>query len=114
MDSIPAIIKSSELTMAGVVYRGMSRGLLPQEFWTRTERGRKEGVEFGFMSTTTNRAVVVHYSESGVTPTVLEMHMGMIDRGVDHPCHNIPANKRFVLLHRLPGKSQARVWRAMP
>lgn len=77
------IIKLSKLTKASRVYRGMRQGLLPPQFWSADERGSRGGVEFGFMSTTTSKAVALQYTRGGSTPTVLEMQMGMIDRGAD-------------------------------
>lgn len=42
-------------------------------------------VEFAFSSTTTDRATAVHYAQ-GKASTVLELEMGMVDRGADVRC----------------------------
>ena len=63
--------------------------VLPTSFWEKNEQGVRGGVEAGFMSTTTSRAVAVGYSGGpeaggeGRAPMVLEMGQGMIDRGAD-------------------------------
>ena len=41
------IVKCSKLTKAVRVYRGMSRGVLPQSFWDENEHGVRGGVEDG-------------------------------------------------------------------
>ena len=38
------IVKSSKLTRASKVYRGISGGLLPERFWEENEQGVKGGV----------------------------------------------------------------------
>eukprot|EP00967_Tisochrysis_lutea_P106449 scaffold163249_cov49-Tisochrysis_lutea.AAC.1 len=45
----------------------------------------KGGVEFGFMSATLDRRVAMHYAGAGTEKSaiLLEMQMGMIDRGAD-------------------------------
>ena len=44
------------------VYRGIAGGLLPDNFWVRNEFNVRGGVEFAFMSTTTNRDVAMEYA----------------------------------------------------
>ena len=80
-----AIIKLGKLTKAQAVYRGVNTGVLPPEFWAKNEYDVKGGVESSFMSCTTNRDVAMTYAQndSCVNPLVLEMQMGMIDRGAD-------------------------------
>ena len=53
----------------------------PQASWLR-RRSRSRLVEYGFSSTTVDRAQALHYA-SGKASTVFEMEMGMIDRGAD-------------------------------
>ena len=43
----------------------------------------KGGVEFGFMSTTMDKQVALSYASADNRGTVLEIQMGMIDRGAD-------------------------------
>ena len=49
------IVKTSKLTFAGKVYRGVSGMALPTEFWQPNEHGVRGGIEGAFMSTTTDR-----------------------------------------------------------
>ena len=44
--------------------------------------GVRGGVEYGFSSTTTDRKQAVHYAQ-GKASTILELQMGMVDRGAD-------------------------------
>lgn len=74
------ILKASKLLVACPVYRGFTRARLPAEFWTANEFGVAGGVEFGFTSTTFERAQAEHYA-AGTASTVLEMQLGMVDRG---------------------------------
>eukprot|EP00966_Prymnesium_polylepis_P254111 5872724-Prymnesium_polylepis.2 len=78
-----ALLKLSKIQRSEVVYRGASGGVLPREFWHANAKNFKGGVEFGFMSTTLNRDVAMHYASAGKNSMVLEMQMGMIDRGAD-------------------------------
>lgn len=56
---------------------------LPQHFLKADKfTGVRGGVEFGFSSTTTERAQAEHYAQ-GRASTVFEMSMGMVDRGAD-------------------------------
>ena len=77
-----ALIKASKLTKAETVYRGMAGGTLPKQFWESDASGVKGGVEFAFMSTTTNREVAFQYA-AGSASTVLKIETGMIDKGAD-------------------------------
>ena len=78
------IVKSSKLTRAAKVYRGIAGGLLPDSFWTANEQGVKGGIESAFMSTTFDREVAMHYaSQPGRPALVFEMQLGMIDRGAE-------------------------------
>ena len=79
------IVKLSKQTKACTVYRGVSGGILPEEFWQANEHGVIGGVELGFMSTSTERDVALGYmKQSSKTSQILfEIRMGMIDRGAD-------------------------------
>ena len=77
------IVKSSKMTKATKVYRGISGGVLPESFMLANEQGIKGGIESAFMSTTFNREVAMHYARQPGKPSlVFEMQMGMIDRGL--------------------------------
>lgn len=75
------IVKSGKIMTATKVYRGISGGLLPQEFWEANKYNIRGGVEYAFMSTTLEKSVAMQYASSGAVGTVFEIQMGMIDRG---------------------------------
>ena len=77
-----AVVKLGKLTKAGTVYRGLSGGTLPEEFWQANDYGVCGGCEYAFMSTTLDREVAFSYAGSKVA-TILEIRMGMVDRGAD-------------------------------
>ena len=53
------ILKLSRHTKAATVYRGVAGGVLPEAFWRVNAHGVRGGVERGFMSCTTDRAVAL-------------------------------------------------------
>ena len=67
------------------LYRGTGgRTLLPAQFSRADPQGRRGYVEWGFMSTTADRATAIQYSgvrEGRPAPTVLEITVGPVDRG---------------------------------
>ena len=77
-----AVVKLGKLTKAGTVYRGLSGGTLPEEFWQSNDYGVCGGCEYAFMSTTLDKHVAFSYAGSKVA-TILEIRMGMVDRGAD-------------------------------
>ena len=65
------------------VYRGMAGIRLPDRFVHVGEDGGRGGVEFAFMSTTTNKEVAVSYIDTAKgIPILLEIEVGSIDRCV--------------------------------
>ena len=84
MCSHPActVIKMSRLSKIAPLYRGWTGATLPSTFFEADWMGLRGGVEYGFSSTTTERAQAVHYAE-GKASTILELEMGMVDRGAD-------------------------------
>ena len=80
-----AVIKLSKLQVACPVYRGSTRAVLPAQFWQKDVFGLSGGVEFGFTSTTVERAQALHYAQ-GQASLVFESQMGLIDRGADIRC----------------------------
>jgi hypothetical protein len=63
------------------VFRGMSGVLLPGCFIKCAEGGGRGGVEFGFLSTTTNELVAVSYLGGKKMPVLFQFDVGDIDRG---------------------------------
>ena len=78
-----AIIKLSKLTQAYTVYRGISSRRLPAQLRDKDEYNVRGGVEFGFMSCSLERNEALTYATAGDLSILLEMQMGMIDRGAD-------------------------------
>ena len=72
----------SRLTKVKPLYRGWTDATLPKTFFEADDMGVEGGVEYGFSSTTTERAQAVHYAQ-GKASTILELQMGMVDRGAD-------------------------------
>ena len=66
-----------------LLYRGLGGMLLPEQFWREADgRDYKGGVEFGLMSTTTERSIAVQYSGTHVRRgIVFEISAGRIDIG---------------------------------
>ena len=78
-----ACVKLSKVMTAQKVYRGVSGGTLPAEFWKKNEWNVAGGVEFAFMSTTLDKSVALHYAAAGGAGLCFEIQMGMVDRGAD-------------------------------
>lgn len=82
------IIKLSRFHKIANLYRGIKGHVLPPSFLECDEYGTRGGLDTGFMSTTTNRDVAVHYSGlvqggSSLAAVVFEIDEGAIDRGAD-------------------------------
>ncbi|KAK3273740.1 hypothetical protein CYMTET_18034 [Cymbomonas tetramitiformis] len=94
------ILKLSKIQKAVKVFRGLSGGLLPDEFWHPNAHGVKGGVEMAFMSTTTSEEVALQYADSSderKAAFVFEVQMGMVDRGADiSPFSQYPHEKEIV------------------
>ena len=63
------------------VSRGMSGVFLPDCFKKCAEGGGRGGVDFGFLSTTTNELVAVSYIGGKEMPVLFQFDVGDIDRG---------------------------------
>ena len=82
------VLKLAKVTAACKVYRGLKDAQLPDAFFTPNQYGVRGGIEYGFSSTTTDREQALHYAGASgndalSASTVLEMQMGMVDRGAD-------------------------------
>eukprot|EP01051_Picozoa_sp_SAG22_P005512 SAG22_NODE_329_length_12249_cov_27.341646_7_plen_1215_part_00 len=78
------VIKMSRLQPKCEVYRGMNGMKLPKSFVQPDVFGVRSGVEYGFMSATLDRTVAEKYSKGkdpNIPSLVLEMEMGMVNRG---------------------------------
>eukprot|EP00808_Paulinella_micropora_P005493 g9109.t1 len=80
-----ALVKLGSLTKAQVVYRGISGGKLPEQFHKVDEYNVRGGVETAFMSTTVERNVALEYAgqRPDAASMVMEIKMGLVDRGAD-------------------------------
>ncbi|CAK0790401.1 unnamed protein product [Prorocentrum cordatum] len=78
-----ALAKASKTSKACTVMRGTKGGRLPKQFWGKDDAGVKGGIEYGFMSTTTDREVAMQHASGQSAGTVLEIQTGMIDRGAE-------------------------------
>ena len=59
------VMKLGKLIPAQKVYRGVSGGILPKQFWEPNAQNVRGGVELSFMSTTTSRDVALQYAARG-------------------------------------------------
>ena len=93
----------SRLTKVKPLYRGWTDATLPKTFFEADDMGVKGGVEYGFSSTTTDRAQAAHYAQ-GKASTILELEMGMVDRGADIGARlpPLPSPDPLLALTRLP------------
>ena len=77
------ILKLSKVESAGKVYRGLSGLKLPDEMMRPNADGVRGGVECSFISTTRERSVAKAYAAGDSAGIVLEINMGIVDRGAD-------------------------------
>jgi len=96
---IVKLSRVAELPENRKVYRGLGGMILPEKFWKPDKYGCRGGVEYGFMSTTTQRDVALMYSgKEGQLRTIFEMDVGQIDRGANIQwLSQYPAEKEFLV-----------------
>jgi hypothetical protein len=77
-----AVVKLSRLTKVQPVYRGMRNVQLPEEMHTPDKYNITGGVEFGFLSASTDPEVAKRYvnTNSGL---LFKIEFGAMDRGAD-------------------------------
>lgn len=63
------VLKISRLQPAMQVYRGISRMKLPRQFTEPDQYNVRGGVEYGFMSTTTDESIAMTFAKDGDTST---------------------------------------------
>jgi uncharacterized protein len=73
----------SRIPAARFVYRGICGVNLPESFVNTVEGGGRGGVDFGFLSTTTEKDVAVSYLGGKIMPLLFEIRVGDMDRGAD-------------------------------
>ena len=94
-----SVVKLGKLTQSGTVYRGITGGVLPEEFWEENEYGVCGGVEYAFMSTTLDKQVAFDYASGASSATILEIKMGMVDRGADVSWLSQYPGEKEILVH---------------
>jgi WD40 repeat protein len=78
------LLKLCRLQPACKIFRGICGMKMPEFFLNRNEFNVRGGIEYGFMSTTSDASVALDYAIGGdqsVASTVMVADMGMIDRG---------------------------------
>ena len=74
--------RKTQLPEKGLVYRGLGKMLLPQQFWVpEGDPAWRGGVEKAFMSTTADRSVAMSYANG--KGTVVEISVGRTQMGGD-------------------------------
>ena len=69
-----------------VLYRGLGGVRLPESFYHADQCGHRAFVEWGFMSTTSDRSVAVQYTgvaKGSAFPTLLMIQAAAVDHGGD-------------------------------
>ena len=77
--------------------------MLPPAFFTPNEHNVRGGVEFGFMTCSLLREEALNYAIAGVPAILLEMKMGMIDRGADFSWFSQYPHEREIVFPPLTG-----------
>ena len=84
---VVCISRETRLPAGTKLYRGLGGDrTLPAFFFRSDAQGRKGMLEWGYMSTTADKAVAVQYSgikQGRPFPTILEIDAGAVDRGAD-------------------------------
>ena len=86
---VSGVTKISRVTKLGeglLLYRGFGGLALPDQFYKAPESGYKGFVEWGFMSTTSDKAVAIEYtgiSKGKLFPTLLQVRPAAVDHGGD-------------------------------
>lgn len=95
------VLKLSRLQPAVPVFRGISGMKLPKRFIEQDEYNVRGGVEYAFMSTTTDESVALGYAKGGdrdTATTLIEASMGMVDRGASLDWLSQYPHEREILL----------------
>ena len=95
------VLKLSRLQPAVTVFRGISGMKLPKRFIEKDNVNVRGGVEYAFMSTTTDESVALGYAKGGdrsTATTLIEAAMGMVDRGASLDWLSQYPHEREILL----------------
>jgi hypothetical protein len=87
VSAVSNIARETRLSAGLKLYRGLGGDKsFPVSFFKSNEKGHKGILEWGFMSTTANKAIAIQYSgirQGKPQPTILELNAGTVDRGAD-------------------------------
>ena len=98
------VTKLSQLTKATKVWRGVYGGVLPKDFWVRNEYNVRGGVEWAFLSATTDSNVAFNYARrTNGAGIVFEFEQGLVDRGADLSSFSQYPHEREILFSPLAG-----------
>jgi hypothetical protein len=85
ISAIQKVAREIKLPAGTRLYRGLGGDkTLPPYFYSSDAKGRRGIVEWGFMSTTSDKRVALQYSgakEGRPHPTIFEIESGAVDRG---------------------------------
>ena len=102
-----AVTKLGKLTAAATVYRGIADKAMPTKLRERNKENIRGGVEFAFTSCTLDREVAFHYAQNSGGrqgfAIVMEIQMGMIDRGAELSWLSQYEHEREILFAPLMG-----------
>ena len=73
-------LTSSFLELTKHENRGLAGMKLPKQFWEEDQYGCCGGVEYGFLSTTTDMNVAIQYTGGKALATIFEISVGQVDR----------------------------------
>jgi len=87
VSGVTKISRVTEIPDNLILYRGLGNLKLPDHFYKRTEKAEYKGfVEWGFMSTTSDKKVAIEYTgiaKGKKMPTLLKIHPAAVDHGAD-------------------------------
>lgn len=85
--AILAIARKTKLAPGTKLFRGLGGDRkFPSTFYKRDSEGQRGMVEWGFMSTTSDKNIAVRYSgvrDSKAFAAIMEIEAGTVDRGAD-------------------------------
>ena len=88
--AVISISRETKLRLGMKLYRGLGGDkTFPPHFYQSDEKGRRGMLEWGFMSTTADKAIAIQYSgvqQGKPFPTIIEISTATVDRGADISC----------------------------
>jgi hypothetical protein len=84
VSAVTIISRETKLPADLKLYRGLAGKSFPASFHKSDDKGRKGMLEWGFMSSTADKATAIRYcgvSQANPVSTILEFNSGAVDRG---------------------------------